>query len=112
MACSVSWHWKSKFARFIQDYGVESLLLNSMSAAPRFTSGFERRPRPDQPTPKPFSVSPANADRLTMDEIYRHSCEVRADLHRRMQNSARSHGNAGCRAAGYGACGLHLRSEH
>lgn len=27
MACSVSWHWKSKFARFIQDYGVESLTI-------------------------------------------------------------------------------------
>jgi hypothetical protein len=27
MTRSISWHWKSKFARFIQDYGVESLAV-------------------------------------------------------------------------------------
>ena len=54
--------WRSKFARFIQYYGVESLAKRLDSNPPRSTTGSEVRPLLAQLTPRSCSVLPVIAD--------------------------------------------------
>ena len=87
--------WKSKFARFIHAYGVESLALE-LDVRPSAIYHWIR----GATTPRPVHaeiiqrLARKRGSRLTMDEIYRHSREVRAGHQRRIQSSGRSHGNA------------------
>lgn len=79
MARSISWRWKSKFARFIQDYGVESLAIE-LDVRPSAIYHWIRAAT----TPRPAHaeivqrLARERGSALTMDEIYRHSREVRA----------------------------------
>jgi hypothetical protein len=72
--------WKSKFARFIQAYGVESLALElgvRSSAIYHWIRGAT--------TPRPAHaeiiqrLARERGSRLSLDEIYGHSRAVRAD---------------------------------
>jgi hypothetical protein len=72
--------WKSKFARFIQAYGVESLAL-ALDVRPSAIYHWVRAVT----TPRPAHaeiiqrLARERGFRLTMDEIYSHSRTVRAD---------------------------------
>lgn len=72
--------WKSKFARFIQSYGVESLAIQ-LDVRPSAIYHWIRAAT----TPRPAHgeiiqrLARERGFRLTMDEIYRHSRTVRAD---------------------------------
>lgn len=73
-------HWKSKFARFIQSYGVESLALQ-LDVRPSAIYHWIRAAT----TPRPVHaeiiqrLARERGYRLTMDQIYGHSRAVRAD---------------------------------
>jgi hypothetical protein len=72
--------WKSKFARFIQSYGVESLAME-LDVRPSAIYHWIR----GATTPRPVHaeiiqrLARERRCRLTMDEIYGHSRAVRAD---------------------------------
>jgi len=72
--------WKSKFARFIQSYGVESLAVE-LDVRPSAIYHWIR----GATTPRPVHaeviqrLARERGSRLTMDEIYGHCRSVRAD---------------------------------
>lgn len=72
--------WKSKFARFIQSYGVESLAVQldvRPSAIYHWISGATAPRRTHAETIK--RLARERGSRLTMDQIYGHARVVRAD---------------------------------
>jgi hypothetical protein len=80
MCMAVRRHWKSNFARFIQSYGVDLLALKldvHTSAIYHWIRGAT--------TPRPAHAeiiqrfACERGSRLSFDEIYGHSREVRAD---------------------------------
>lgn len=88
MARIVTWRWKSKFARFIHDYGVESLAL-ALDVRPSAIYHWIRGATTPRPAHAEITqrLASESGSVLTMDEIYRHTREVRADFRRRIQSS-------------------------
>jgi hypothetical protein len=73
--------WKSKFARFVSAYGVE-LLASSLDVRPSAIYHWIRgatSPRPAHAAIIQRLARERGGYRLTMDDIYGHSCAVRAD---------------------------------
>ena len=104
MARSVSWRWKSKFARFIQDYGVESLAVELDVRPSAIITGSAVPLRPVQPMPKSFSVSPASVDRRSrwtrsigtperFERAFKEECRARVALSGGWFNDEESHGS-------------------
>src|SRR5260370_41967766 len=79
MPQSVSRRWKSKFARFIQDFGVESLALE-LDIRPSAIYHWIRGATSPRPAHAAIiqSLARERGYRLTMDDIYGHSRAVRA----------------------------------
>jgi hypothetical protein len=77
---SIKRHWKSKFARFIQSYGVEVLALN-LDVHPTAIYHWVR----GATTPRPACaeviqrLARESGFTLTMDDIYAHSRAVQAE---------------------------------
>jgi hypothetical protein len=73
-------YWKSKFARFIQSYGVDSLAAE-LDVRPSAIYHWIR----GATTPRPAHaeiikrLARERGSRITMDEIYGHSRAVRSD---------------------------------
>jgi hypothetical protein len=76
----ISRRWKSKFARFIQSYGVVSLAVE-LDVRPSAIYHWIR----GATTPRPVHaeiiqrLARERGSRLTMDDIYGHARDVRAD---------------------------------
>jgi hypothetical protein len=72
--------WKSKFARFVQAYGVESLALQ-LDVRPSAIYHWIRASTSPRPAHAEIiqRLARERGCRLTMDEIYGHSRAVRAD---------------------------------
>jgi hypothetical protein len=76
----VARHWKSKFARFIQSYGVESLAAE-LDVRPSAIYHWIRGAASPRPSHAEIiqRLAQERRCRLTMDQIYEHTRLVRAD---------------------------------
>ena len=92
MGLIVKRRWKSKFARFIQSYGIASLAVE-LDVRPSAVYHWIR----GATTPRPAHaeviqrLARGRGSRLTMDEIYGHCRAVRADEIKQMTCGAAVH---------------------
>ena len=83
-------YWKSRFARFVRSYGVESLAMQ-LDVRPSAIYHWIR----GSTTPRPAHaeiikrLARERGSRLTMDEIYGHSSAIRADDFKSRASDAR-----------------------
>jgi hypothetical protein len=83
--------WKSKFARFVRSYGVE-VLAAGLEIRPSAIYHWIRGATAPRPAHAEIiqRLARERGSRLTLDQIYGHSREVRAAHQARLQPSERS----------------------